>query len=59
MPVSALSAVSARRRPEVPVVAEPTKDRSKMPLILALSGGGLIVVVIGVVVFAATQGFFN
>lgn len=59
MPVSARSAVSARRRPEVPVVAEPTKDRSKMPLILALSGGGLIVVVIGVVVFAATQGFFN
>ena len=59
MPVSALSAVSARRRPEVPVVAEPTKDRSKMPLILALSGGGLIVVVVGVVVYAATQGLFS
>lgn len=59
MPVSALSAVSARRRPEVPVVAEPTKDRSKMPLILALSGGGLIVVVVGGVIFAATQGLFG
>ncbi|GAA1321070.1 hypothetical protein ACFSWE_00310 [Leucobacter albus] len=58
-PVSALSAVSARRRPEVPVVAEPTKDRSKLPLILALSGGGLIVVVAGVVVYAASQGLFN
>lgn len=59
MPVSAMSAVSARRRPEVPVVAEPTKDRSKVPLILALSGGGLIVVVAGVVVYAATQGLFG
>jgi len=59
MPVSALSAVSARRRPEVPVVAEPTKDRSKLPLVLALSGGGLIVVLAGAVVFAATQGFFG
>lgn len=59
MPVSALSAVSARRRPEVPVVAEPTKDRSKMPLILALSGGGLIVLVVGGVVYAASQGLFG
>ena len=59
MPVSALSAVSARRRPEVPVVAEPTKDRSKTPLILALSGGGLIIVLAGAVIFAATQGMFG
>ena len=59
MPVSAMNAVSARRRPEVPVVAEPTKDRSKVPLILALSGGGLIVVVVGGVVWAASQGLFN
>lgn len=58
VPVSAMNAVSARRRPEIPVVAEPTKDRSKLPLILALSGGGLVVVVVGVAVYAATQGWF-
>ena len=58
-PVSAMSAVSARRRPEVPVVAEPTKDRSKAPLVLAISGGALIVVLGGAVIFAATQGLFG
>lgn len=58
MPVSALSAVSARRRPEVPVVAEPTKDKSKMPIILALSGGGLLIIIAGAVILAATQGWF-
>lgn len=57
-PVSALSAVSARRRPEVPVVAEPTKDKSKMPIILALSGGGLLIILAGAVILAATQGWF-
>lgn len=59
MPVSALSAVSARRRPEVPVVAEPAKERSKLPLVLALSGGGLIVVLAGAVIYAASQGVFG
>ncbi|MFC5338141.1 hypothetical protein [Leucobacter denitrificans] len=59
MPVSALDAVSARRRPEIPVVAEPAKEKSKAPLILAISGGALIVVLAGAVIFAATQGFFG
>lgn len=58
VPVSAMNAVSARRRPEIPVVAEPTKDRSKLPLVLALSGGGLLVVLGGIAVYAATQGWF-
>ena len=58
VPVSAMNAVSARRRPEIPVVAEPTKDRSKVPLVLALSGGGLLVVLAGVAIYAATQGWF-
>lgn len=58
-PVSALSAVSARRRPEIPVVAEPTKDRSKLPIILALTGGGLLVLLAGAAVYAASQGLFG
>lgn len=59
VPVSARSAVSARRRPEVPVVAEPVKDRSKLPIVLALTGGGLLVLLVGGVVYAFSQGLFN
>lgn len=58
-PVPALRAVSARRRPEVPVIAEPTKDKSKLPVVLALAGGTLIVLLAGAVIYAATQGLFG
>lgn len=59
MPVSAKHAVSARMPADLPVVAKPTKEKSKMPLVLGLSGGGLLVIVVGLGVWGATNGLFS
>lgn len=58
-PVSARQAVSARVPSGVPVVAKPTKERSKLPLVLSLTGGGLLAAVIAYVAWAASQGMFG
>ncbi|MGR4009877.1 hypothetical protein [Leucobacter sp. 1207-22] len=57
-PVSARAAVSAQVVSETPVVAAPTREKSKLPMILALSGGGLVVVVGGIIVWAVNSGAF-
>jgi hypothetical protein len=59
VPVSAKSAVSARVPSGAPIVAKPTKEGSKLPLVLAITGGGLVVVVVGFGVWAVATGAFN
>ncbi|MFD5600562.1 hypothetical protein ACFWHR_10940 [Leucobacter sp. NPDC058333] len=58
-PVSARHAVSARVDSGVPVVAKPTREKSKLPLVLSLTGGGLLVVVVGLGAWGASNGFFG
>lgn len=58
-PVSARHAVSARIPSDAPVVAKPTKEHSKLPLVLALTGGGLLVVVVGVGIWIVNSGTFG
>ncbi|MHA3684465.1 hypothetical protein ACXR2W_13030 [Leucobacter sp. HY1908] len=58
-PVSARHAVSARVVSGVPAVAKPTREKSKLPLVLGVTGGGLLVVVVGVGVWGAMNGFFG
>lgn len=58
-PVSAKHAVSARMPSGMPVVAKPTKEKSKLPLVLGISGGGLLVVIVGLGVWGATNGMFS
>ncbi|WP_336659266.1 hypothetical protein [Leucobacter sp. USHLN153] len=59
VPVSARHAVSARVDSSVPVVAKPAREKSKLPLILSITGGGLVVVVVGLGIWGATNGFFG
>lgn len=59
VPVSATSAVSARGRRDMPIVAPPAKESSKLPLILSLTGGGLIVVIGGLGYWAWQSGMFG
>lgn len=58
MPVSARHAVSARMPSDMPMVAKPTKEKSKLPLVLTLSGGGLLIIIVGLGVWGATNGMF-
>jgi hypothetical protein len=58
-PVSARHAVSARAASGMPVVAKPTKERSKLPLVLSLTGGGLLIAVIALGAWGASNGFFG
>ena len=58
-PVSARHAVSARVDSGMPVVAKPAREKSKLPLILSLTGGGLLVVVVGLGAWGASNGFFG
>lgn len=58
-PVSARHAVSARVVSGVPAVAKPAKERTKLPLVLGLTGGGLLVVVVGLGIWGATNGMFG
>ena len=58
-PVSARHAVSARAASGVPVVAKPARERSKLPLVLSLTGGGLLVAVVALGVWGASNGMFG
>lgn len=58
-PVSARHAVSARVDSGIPVVAKPTREKSKLPLVLSLTGGGLLIVVVGLGAWGASNGFFG
>lgn len=57
-PVSASRAVSARAS-QGPLVAEASKDKSKLPVILISTGGVLVLGAIGLVVWATTSGLFG
>ncbi|RGE22484.1 hypothetical protein [Leucobacter sp. wl10] len=57
-PVSARHAVSARATAG-PVVAKPAKERSKLPLVLSLTGGGLLIAVVALGVWGASNGMFG
>lgn len=56
-PVSAARAVSARAA-TTSVVAAPEKEKSKLPLVLIATGGGLLVIIAGLAAWAVTSGFF-
>ncbi|MGO1539045.1 MAG: hypothetical protein ACTHZ9_09465 [Leucobacter sp.] len=58
-PVSARSAVSARTTNGSPLVAETTKEKSKLPLVLSLTGGGLLLAIAAAAAWAFSQGFFG
>ena len=57
-PVSATRAVSAVRGSER-VVAQETKEKSKLPLALILTGGGMVVAVGALLVWGASAGMFG
>lgn len=57
-PVSATRAVSAQASNNA-IVSPVSKGDSKLPLILAISAGGLVVVVAGVFIWAASTGLFG
>lgn len=58
-PMAAKSAVSARMSSSEPLVGAPRKDSSKLPLILTLTGGGMLIVVAGIGVWAWQSGVFG
>lgn len=58
-PVSARRAVSAVSQTGVPTISEVKKDRSKLPLVLSLTGGTLVLGVGALVVWGAANGFFG
>ena len=58
-PVSARHAVSARVDSTIPVVAKPAKERSKLPLVLSLTGGGLLLAVVALGIWGASNGMFG
>lgn len=57
-PVSASRAVSARAT-QGPVVAEATKDKSKLPVVLIATGGVLVLGAVGLIIWAAASGLFG
>lgn len=57
-PVAASRAVSARGS-QGPLVAEATKDKSKLPVVLIATGGVLVLGAVGLIVWAATSGIFG
>lgn len=57
-PVSASRAVSARGA-QGPLVAEATKDKSKMPIVLIATGGVLVLGATGLIIWAASSGLFG
>ena len=57
-PVSAARAVSARATLG-PVVTEAQKEKSKLPVVLIATGGGLVVAVVALLVWGATSGMFG
>lgn len=57
-PVSAARAVSARASLG-PVVTEAQKEKSKLPVVLIATGGGLVVAVVALLIWGATSGMFG
>lgn len=57
-PVSAARAVSARSMPG-PVVTEAQKERSKLPIVLMVTGGGLLVGVAALAAWSISSGVFG
>lgn len=57
-PVAASSAVSMRSA-QGPLVAEATKDKSKLPVVLIATGGVLVVGAVALIVWAAASGMFG
>lgn len=58
-PVSARRAVSSRSGESTGLVSPDVQKGSKLPLILAVSGGGLIVVLVGAGIWAFSSGLFG
>ena len=58
-PISASRAVSAKAAEQAPLVAEATKDSSKLPIILISAGGVLVLGAAGLIIWAATSGLFG
>lgn len=58
-PVSARRAVSSRSGESTGLVSPEVQKGSKLPLILAISGGGLIVVLVGAGIWAFSSGLFG
>jgi chemotaxis protein histidine kinase CheA len=56
-PVSAARAVSARST-SAAVVAAPEKEKRRLPIALIATGGGLLIVIAGLAIWAASTGFF-
>lgn len=58
-PMAASRAVSARVGQDAPVVSKPAKEQNRVPLILAISGGGLLVLIVGFGVWGWMTGMFG
>ena len=58
-PISARRAVSASSATGAPMFSTAGKEKSKLPLVLSLTGGGLILVVGGIAVWGFTTGVFG
>lgn len=58
-PVSALSAVSSQHAQGAASFEKSPRDKSKKPLLFAVSGGVLVLISAGVVYWGATQGLFG
>jgi len=58
-PVSASQAVSSRQLDKTGITTPEVQKDSKKPLILASTGGGLILVLVGLGIWAAQSGFFG
>lgn len=56
-PVSAARAVSARST-AASVVTSPEKEKRRLPIALIATGGGLLIVIAGLAIWAASTGFF-
>jgi len=56
-PVSAARAVSARST-AASVVTGPEKEKRRLPIALIATGGGLLIVIAGLAIWAASTGFF-
>lgn len=59
LPVSATRAVSAVGSTGAPVVTQETKEKSKLPVVLIATGGGLVIAVGALLIWGASSGLFG